>query len=133
MSDAAPQKSSKRDDAAEMMRASLADGEWHRQREIIAEMEEAGIAEKTWKRAKSTLGVESRQREREWWWRLPQGGTRGDVAPWPPGPLTESGPLRESNINHLRSSQGQGVTAPQPPSSGPLTENDPLTDSEDAI
>jgi hypothetical protein len=124
---------SKRDNAADIIRECLADGEWHRQREVMASLEASDIGEKTWKRAKSRLGIESRQRADGWWWRLVQGAPSERVAQWPGDPLPNGGPERESNINILYKGEGHGATGPHTPPPGPVTERGPLIEGEEVV
>jgi hypothetical protein len=123
VADTTAPKSTKRNGAVDFLKSTLADGEWHRQREIVAAADEIDLSETTIKRAKATLDIQSRQRSDGWWWRLGQRPPCGVMTPCPSDPLGDAGSLRESNNNHLRSSQGQRVTEPQAPSQGHLTDD----------
>jgi putative DNA primase/helicase len=65
-------KISARVQAQRFLRELLADGP-HRAKECISLAEESDISIKTLYRAKDDLTVDSFQKEREWWWVLPEG------------------------------------------------------------
>jgi hypothetical protein len=105
-------------DAEAMLRRLLADGNWHRQREIDAESAKADYSTATLRRAKAVLGVQSQQREGEWWWRMPpdaQGGVNEHLrSPSTPGgrvakPVEH---LPSSKNNKLEKSDAHGQTHP---------------------
>lgn len=110
VADPTARRSSKREGAADLLRSLLADGEWHRQREIEQAADAEGYSARTLRRAREESGVSCRQMDGGWWWRLAQTPPRDSVAIWPSGHLAEGGQERESNITHL-----QGQTATRPP------------------
>jgi len=59
-----------RDGAVEFLRTFLKDGP-RKAAEIDKVADQAGITQRTLSRAKKRLGIESSQKRREWWWRLP--------------------------------------------------------------
>lgn len=125
-----PRTALKTGSAEELIRRTLDDGQWHRQREIMDAAEKSEIGEKTVKRAKKALAVQSQQRSDGWWWRLPQGDKGGTVAPWPPDPVGRVVPLPMNNINRLEDSDSQGATGPHTPPAVPLT---PPDDGEESF
>ena len=64
-------KVSPRVEAERFLRELLADGP-HRASEVYDLAEDADIAVKTLKRAKKDLDIDSFQKDREWWWLLPE-------------------------------------------------------------
>jgi len=62
--------------AMDLLRAALADGEWHPARDLYDEAAEEGISKDTLKRAKVRLGVEATKGDFNagWQWRLPRAG-----------------------------------------------------------
>lgn len=127
-----PRTARKTSDAEEVIRRLLADGQFHRQREVEEAATVAGISEKTSKRAKKSMGVTSRQREREWWWQLPpqedKGGVSDPVAPWPP---EADAPLTSIDNRYLEEPEGHGVIGPHKPLEGHLTAD--VADFDDGV
>ena len=68
----------KLEQAKELLRMELADGErWGV--EMFSLAEELGIGSRTLEEAKKILGVWKEQRDRKWWWSLPETKSEGDV------------------------------------------------------
>ena len=129
-----PHMAPKTGNAEKLIRRVLADGEWHRQREVEVAAKAAGIPDKTLKRAKKGVGVHSRQHSREWWWQLVLQEARGDVssplAPWPPEP---DGPLISSHSRKLEKAEGHRATGPCAAQGGPLTTDGADLDNAEAL
>jgi hypothetical protein len=122
-----PRTARKTGDAEELIRLALADGQWHRQREIMDAAERAEIGERTLKRAKAELPVQSQKRSDGWWWRLANSATGEAVPPWPPCPVGEAGTVPSYNNEHLGSNR---ATGPHTHTPGPVTQEG--QDAEDA-
>ena len=118
-----PRTALKTGTAEDLIRRILADGQWHRQREVMAAADDIEIGEKTVKRAKKTLPVQSEQRSDGWWWRLTQGDRPKTLSLCPPDPVGETVPLPSYNNEYL---DGQRVIGPQGhpcPSGGQAVDN----------
>jgi len=111
------------DAAADYLRRVLADGQWHRQREIESGAASADIAERTLRRAREDAGVTCRQMDGGWWWHLPPAG--GQLDAWPSGHLPEGGQERESRSNTLAPPGGQVATVPHTPSTDQVATGEP--------
>jgi hypothetical protein len=127
-----PRKGDAMEAAIALLRRSLADGEWHREREIQHESGKNGVSNATLIRAKKVLGVQSRQRSREWWWCIPRQvrmpGVSGADEHLPPGPDRreqgegESEPLTSNTNNKL---QAQNITGSESTAGASLTNATP--------
>jgi putative DNA primase/helicase len=127
-----PRKGDAMEAAIALLRRSLADGEWHREREIRHEADTNKISYGTLKRAKKVLEVQSRERSREWWWCIPRQvrmpGVSGADERLKPGPdgrkqgEGESEPLTSNTNNNL---QSQNITGSESTAGAPLTNATP--------
>ena len=113
----------KRDNAAQIIESALADGQWHRQREVVAELEEAGIAERTWKSAKAKLGKDAIQSRKgtkleggDWWWRLAKVHPLHLLHPCTVAPLVPDSDctLPSNNINKIEDQECNRATVQVP-------------------
>jgi 5S rRNA maturation endonuclease (ribonuclease M5) len=124
------ERKGKAGDAVDWIRRTLADGQWHRQREVEATAKEEGITQHTLRRARESAGVTCRQREGGWWWRLPdaQPAPIGQVDLWAPGECVASdGQVRINNNSRLGVPDSQASISTLTPPDGHLTDV-PLTD-----
>ncbi|MGO9662408.1 MAG: AAA family ATPase [Polyangia bacterium] len=125
-----PHKGQVMENALDLLRRLLADGQWHRAREIERELQKAGISFSTMKRAKTALEIQSHQNDREWWWLLPPQGTSSpatganDPLNYKPSAKQQGGgegePLTYNNNNNL---QTQNVTGSESAPREPLAKS----------